>query len=328
VARDADLQTLRNEQQELLREADEITRLVSPLLDRRERLTRRASAIEVLLRPLDEAPPELTEMRWKQQPIERSWEEGVRRVVHYVPRATRRRAQRELFGWLNAAGEPPGNASAVIRDILDEAKRPLHRSEILLRSRLHPLGPLNQNTMSTRLSRDTELFEKAKPRKERAGYWVLKEWPPEVKEAALDPAGREYAEAVALVEAEELKLLHLQQDLALSRRRLAEIRFEDAEGMASASTAAEGEKAIKHIGLTEYQINRKLSVIAAARDRALTAWKDLGAEAEKYPLIQTRNEAPSDNGGDEDTEWVDVTPPDTWEMFSDETIGREEGGSG
>ena len=146
-----------------------------------------------------------------------------------------------------------------------------------------------------------------------------------MKQAAIDPAGREYAEAVGVLESEELKLQHLQQDLALARRRLAEIRFEDAEGTASSATAAEAERVVSHIGLTEYQINRKLSVIAAARDRVLTAWKQLGPEAEKYPLVQTGDAAPKE--GDDEIEWEEITP-DSWEMFGEEATVMEEGGPG
>jgi hypothetical protein len=154
----------------------------------------------------------------------------------------------------------------------------------------------------------------------------LKQWPIEVKQAEIDPAGREYAEAVTVLETEERKLLHLQQDLDSARRRLAELRFEDADGTATPATAAEAERVVSHIGVIEYQINRKLSVIAGARDRAMTAWNELGPEAAKYPRVETRDE-PAPDEDDDDVEWVDITPPDTWEMFGDDIVASKEGGS-
>ena len=281
-----DNEDLARQQRAIIAEIERINRVVEPLIRRRGSLARKAAAIHELMTPLDPEPPELFEAQWAAGPEPRDPAEARSRYVFQVPLFGKQRDTLDLSGTFLVGGgaDASGDASAIIAEILTNADRPLHKIEILQRSRKHPKGPLNPSTLSTRLSRDREVFERVRPG-EHAGYWALRAWPDEKKNADVPTIGREYSEAIDRLVRERVREAHLLQDLAMTERHLAELRIAEAGGGVPPEAQALAERQMHHMDIVRFELRRKAAVISSLREAAVKARDALGEEAAMYPPL-------------------------------------------
>lgn len=273
---------------EFLREAEEISRITEPLNRRKELLLRKAAAIEVVMEPLDPRPGDLIEAGF-----------SAARVP--MPDASARYVLRIDGQGRASASAPPAvyrpsvvkeasvDAAVLIAEILGQARRPLHRLEILMRSRVHPLGPLKYSTMSTVLSRDP-MFDRLKRRsvgKLPAGYWLLDDWPDAWKSAdRVQPAGRLYSEALVNLDRQRSHLRRLFHETGVMERRLAELRVRSPDGDDEIERVRRLERFLqRHIARLDFDTRRVRAQVSATWHGASAAREALADEAEKYPPV-------------------------------------------
>lgn len=286
---------LREERDRLRRELNELNRIVEPLLQRRDLLARRASALTELLRPVEEPLIELAEAQaWVRRLPDGGRRWGAERSgpdVVYATGPSRNVVWTEVKAMPTADG---ADASTIIADLLAKADRPLHREEIYRRSFVHPNGPLNRATMTTRLSRDSQFLKINDPN--HAGYWALDRWPASKKKVPADPVGRRFATALRNIE-------FATQELEDARRRLPQLEaaFRDARIRAADRDASDSVRN-EAINLAEqYDLEHDREAMAVRRlehthNLAKRLARELGAEAAEYqpippidPAVATRS---------------------------------------
>lgn len=286
--------SLSDQRIDLLQEAEEIGRIVEPLMRRREALLRRATAIETVLEPLDPRPGDLIEAGFRARVPGPA--EG--RTFYVRPASPRVSVSDAPAVYRPSPPVEPGvDASVLITQILEDARRPLHRSEILYRSIVHPLGPLNANTMSTRLSRDHS-FERLR---RRPGYWVIKDWPDEwSRPERIQPEGRVYADALQQLVRERRRLRDLHQETSVMERRLAELRIRPPTGDEEIERYRRMERfLVRHLERLSFDSRRAHARVTSLWQAALAAQEALGGEREKYPPVPPIDQQAADRAADQ-----------------------------
>jgi uncharacterized protein (UPF0335 family) len=188
----------------------------------------------------------------------------------------------------------------VIREILEEAGRPLHREEIYARSAKHPLGPVNRSTMVTKLSRDPSFMNvEGLP-----GYWAITSWPLRKRsKGAIVEAGRMYAERLTRLEREVAFLRHETVDVRVTEQRARRLALErQAEAAAGVQLDPahhemlnqRAEEAAAQLTRMMARIDRREAMIRSLWDAAADARDALGEEAAKYPDLPPRFRETSD----------------------------------
>lgn len=293
--------SLHDERLALLREAEEIASVVDPLLRRREAVLRRAAAIETVLEPMEARPADLIEAGFRA----RAARAGEPRVYYQTVRSVQpsRASVSEPPAVYRAAVpiETGVDASVLITEILEGARRPLHRSEILYRSLVHPLGPINSNTMSTRLSRD-ENFERLRRRPSApTGYWVIKDWPDDWKRPErIRPEGRSYVDALVQLGRERARLRQLHQETGVMERRLAELRIRPPDGEDEIERYRRMERfLVRHLERLSFDTRRIRAVVTSRWQAAMAAREALGDEREKYPPVPPIDQQAADRAADQ-----------------------------
>lgn len=295
-----DAEDLRQELETAQGELEELAERLEPLVARREWLRRRIQALQVLLHPdsegqemLWEPAPGRPSPAWQLRdivPTYRTLEPGgdfVSGPTTYEAKAYAKRKRLDV--------QPAADAGRVIEEILREAGKPLHRDEIYQRGRVHPLGPVNRNTMISRLSRDSDVFENVSSGG-RAGYWALKAWPEDQKMLRPDEvsgAGRQYA---AL-------LNHLQRTWAeLSETREQTTRLQGwlagrVREMGDREPGPEMERHLRQLEEANQSLHEQVTreariraVLSAQVTEANELREALGPEAEDYPDLPDLHE--------------------------------------
>jgi hypothetical protein len=273
---------------ELLREAEEISRITEPLNRRRDMLLRKAAAIEVVLEPLEARPGDLIEAGFTAARLP-AIDPSPRYTIHVDAGGRVSVSEPPAVYRPSVAKESSVDASVLIGEILGQARRPLHRLEIFMRGRVHPLGPLNYSTMSTVLSREP-MFERLKRRalgRIPAGYWLMHDWPDGWKAAdRVQPAGRVYSEALVTLDRQRSHLRRLHHERGVMERRLAELRIRAPEGDAEVERVARLERFLeRHIARLDFDTRRARVQVNASWQATSAARDALGEDADKYPPV-------------------------------------------
>ncbi|HEY3545483.1 MAG TPA: hypothetical protein VGK17_05260 [Propionicimonas sp.] len=284
-------------------ELERIERALGPLAARREMLRRRVAALEVLIRPEEPADEGLLLAieegeQLSRASMRRDVQLGSRALGHFgrdsrpdsvtrYPDGSMRMTEIKAYSGSGPVGQV--DAAVVIAAILEEAGRPLHREDIYWRGQQHPLGPLNRNTLISRLSRDGETFRSAGD--ERSGYWALKSWPPRRIKVPDNDRGRAYAESLTQLERQrQLAIETSQRGRRLRDQRSAleheimAVQVSDEADMARRTRLQEELAAVHAAFDAMSSIAQKQRFIARhAWESALAAREALGDEADKYP---------------------------------------------